>query len=66
VIERKRKIESFERDETAEVLAARLDAESTSSLRLIVDSLRRTMEYASDIAEVVLNLTVLGEAKRKV
>ena len=65
VIERKRKIESFERAETAEVLAAQLDVESTSSLRLIVDSLRRTMEYASDIAEVVLNLTVLGEEKRK-
>jgi hypothetical protein len=65
VIERKKKIEPFERAETAEVLAAQLDAESTSSLRLIVDSLRRTMEYASDIAEVVLNLTVLGEEKRK-
>jgi phosphate uptake regulator len=61
VIERKRKIETMEREETAEILAAELDAGSISSLRLIVDSIRRTIEYASDIAEVVLNLTILEE-----
>jgi len=61
VIERKRKIEAMEREETAEILAAELDAGSISSLRLVVDSLRRTIEYASDIAEVVLNLTILEE-----
>jgi len=61
VIERKRKIEAMEREEIAEILAAELDMETVSSLRLIVDSVRRTIEYASDIAEVVLNLTVLEE-----
>ena len=61
VIERKRKMETMEREETARILAARLDPESISSLRLIMDSLRRTIEYASDIAEVVLNLTILEE-----
>jgi phosphate uptake regulator len=61
VIERKRKIEAMEEEESAEVLAANLGPESTASLRLILDSIRRTMEYASDISEVVLNLTVLKE-----
>ena len=30
--------------------------EETASLRLIIESVRRTAEYASDIGEVVLNL----------
>jgi len=64
VIERKRRIETMEREEIREILAAELDAESISSLRLIVDSLRRTIEYASDIAEVVLNLTILEEKQQ--
>ncbi len=34
------------------------DAETVSILRLIVESIRRTAEYASDIAEIVLNLTI--------
>jgi phosphate uptake regulator len=32
--------------------------EENANLRLIVESLRRTAEYASDIAEIVLNLTI--------
>jgi phosphate uptake regulator len=34
------------------------EIEEISSLRLLVESVRRTAEYASDIAEIVLNLTV--------
>jgi phosphate uptake regulator len=34
------------------------DAKWTSSLRLVIESIRRTAEYASDIAEIVLNMTV--------
>ena len=34
------------------------DVEPYHTLRLIVDDIRRTAEYASDIAEIVLNLTV--------
>jgi len=34
------------------------DAETISILRLIVESIKRTAEYASDIAEIVLNLTI--------
>jgi len=32
--------------------------EEVVSLRLIIESVRRTAEYASDISEVVLNLNV--------
>ncbi|MEM2876204.1 MAG: phosphate uptake regulator PhoU [Candidatus Bathyarchaeia archaeon] len=34
------------------------EAETISILRLIVESIRRTAEYASDISEIVLNLTI--------
>ena len=36
----------------------KIDVEDAPYLRLIIESIRRTAEYASDIAEVVLNLTV--------
>jgi phosphate uptake regulator len=35
-----------------------VDVEDAPFLRLIIESIRRTAEYASDIAEVVLNLTI--------
>lgn len=34
------------------------DMEDGPTLRLIIESIRRTAEYASDIGEIVLNLTV--------
>ena len=60
VIERKECIEEYEREVLKEILEKKFDAETTSSLRLIVESIRRTAEYGSDIAEIVLNLTVLS------
>ena len=36
----------------------RIGTEEVANLRLIIESLRRTAEYASDIAEIVLNMTV--------
>jgi phosphate uptake regulator len=40
------------------LLGERMPASDLSALRLISESLRRIGEYATDIAEVVLNLTV--------
>jgi phosphate uptake regulator len=40
------------------LLRERMPASDLSALRLISESLRRIGEYATDIAEVVLNLTV--------
>lgn len=34
------------------------DVQEASSLRLIVESVKRTAEYASDVAEIVLNMTI--------
>jgi phosphate uptake regulator len=36
----------------------KMDIEDAPYLRLVIESIRRTAEYASDIAEIVLNLTV--------
>jgi phosphate uptake regulator len=44
--------------EKAAVVSAQLDVEDIASLRLIIESIRRTAEYSCDIAEIVLNLTV--------
>lgn len=35
--------------------------EDVPALRLIIESIRRTAEYGSDIAEMVLNMTIRGE-----
>lgn len=37
---------------------AQVDPSATSILRMITESIRRTAEYASDIAEIVLNLNI--------
>ena len=34
------------------------DIEEVANLRLIIESVRRTAEYATDVAEVVLNMNV--------
>ncbi len=40
------------------ILSSEKDSEDTATLRLIIESIRRTAEYACDIAQIVLNLTV--------
>lgn len=40
------------------VSSKRIGKEDIANLRLVIESLRRTAEYASDIAEIVLNMTV--------
>ncbi|MEM2896384.1 MAG: phosphate uptake regulator PhoU [Candidatus Bathyarchaeia archaeon] len=44
--------------EAMEFVAKKIEAHRISSIRMIVESIRRTAEYASDIAEIVLNLNV--------
>jgi len=57
VVERAKKITSLERRVIASI-SKEIPAEEASSLRLIIESVRRIAEYASDIAEIVLNLTI--------
>jgi hypothetical protein len=40
------------------VSSQKIDVEDAPHLRLIIESIRRAAEYTSDIAEVVLNLTI--------
>jgi phosphate uptake regulator len=56
IVEKTKDIISMEKE--AVVSSQKIDVEDAPYLRLIIESIRRTAEYASDIAEVVLNLTV--------
>lgn len=55
IIEQLHEIEVLERQA---IEICQLDVENFASLRLIIESIRRTAEYSCDIAEVVLNLTI--------
>jgi phosphate uptake regulator len=55
IIESIREIVTLEKEA---VVSSQMDIEDAANLRLIIESVRRTAEYACDIAEIVLNLTV--------
>lgn len=50
--------EKLETDIEKQIYKQNLSPEDMSALRLILESLRRIGEYATDIAEIVLNMTV--------
>jgi len=56
VIERTKEIAKLEKE--AVLSSQKIGIEEIASLRLLIESVRRTGEYASDIAEIVLNLNV--------
>jgi len=56
VIEKAKEITSIEKE--AVLSSQKLGIEEIANLRLLIESERRTAEYASDIAEIVLNLNV--------
>lgn len=56
IVEKTKEIASMEKE--AVDASQKADVEDAPYLRLIIESIRRTAEYASDIAEVVLNLTI--------
>ncbi|NWF87334.1 phosphate uptake regulator PhoU [Candidatus Bathyarchaeota archaeon] len=56
VIERAKEIAKLEKE--AILLSQKIEIEEIASLRLLIESVRRTAEYASDIAEIVLNLNI--------
>jgi phosphate uptake regulator len=45
-------------NEILKAIAKRVESPEVSNMRMILESIRRTAEYASDIAEIVLNLNV--------
>jgi len=56
IVEKIKDVISLEKE--AVVSSQKMDIKEAPYLRLIIESIRRTAEYASDIAEIVLNLTV--------
>lgn len=56
VIEQISQIAKLEKE--AVIVSHKFSAEEIASLSLLIESVRRTAEYASDIAEIVLNLNV--------
>jgi phosphate uptake regulator len=56
VVEKSMKSISLEKE--AVLSSKETEIEEMANLRLLIESVRRTAEYASDIAEIVLNLTV--------
>lgn len=55
-IEKTKDILTMEKE--AVLASQQIGVEEAANLRLIIESVRRTAEYAADIAEIVLNLTV--------
>ena len=58
VLARQDQAEKLEAEIERQIYKQSLSPEDISALRLILESLRRIGEYATDIAEIVLNLTV--------
>jgi len=57
VVAKAKSIASME-NEAMKHVAKKVEAVEMSALRMIMESIRRTAEYASDIAEIVLNLNI--------
>jgi phosphate uptake regulator len=58
VLARQDETEKLETEIEKQIYKQNLSPEDMSALRLILESLRRIGEYATDIAEIVLNMTV--------
>jgi phosphate uptake regulator len=56
IVEKIKEVSQIEKE--AVVSSQKIEIEDAPYLRLIIESIRRTAEYASDVAEIVLNLTV--------
>jgi phosphate uptake regulator len=56
IIEKAKTVSSMEKE--AVNSSQTIDIDEAANLRLIIESVKRTAEYATDIAEIVLNLTV--------
>ncbi len=62
VITKSKEISSLEKEAT--FFSEETEIEEMVTLRLLIESVKRTAEYASDIAEIVLNLTVENEIEK--
>jgi len=58
VLARRDQAEKLEAEIEKQIYKQNLPPEDISGLRLVLESVRRIGEYGTDIAEIVLNLTV--------
>lgn len=63
VLKKGRNIISMEKKTIEHLLEEKLSPNDLSKLRIILESIRRIAEYGTDIAEIVLNLTVIKVSK---
>jgi phosphate uptake regulator len=63
VVKKTNKIQVLAQEIISDVMRQKSDPVQTSLLRLMIESLSRVGEYGSDIAEVVLNLTAVGQTE---
>jgi len=56
IIEKAEDVAKLEKE--AVTASQKVGIEEIANLRLLIESVRRTAEYASDIAEIVLNLNI--------
>lgn len=66
ILKKGKKIDSLEEKGINQLLKERLSPNDLSKLRIIVESIRRTSEYGTDIAEIILNLTVTELTSKKI
>jgi len=57
-IMRVKELSGLEEELAGRIFKLRLDVETITGLRLILESLKRIAEYAADIAEIVINLAI--------
>lgn len=62
IVQKAKDVASLEKELMPHVLKMG-DVQEASSLRLVVESVKRTAEYGSDIAEIVLNMTIESAIK---
>jgi phosphate uptake regulator len=65
IVKKTNKIQMLEQEIISDVMKQKSDPVQMSLLRLMIESLSRVGEYGSDIAEVVLNLTVVKKSENK-
>jgi phosphate uptake regulator len=63
VVQRKTVIERYESDLIRFIFTHEQSVDTVSSLRLIVESLKRVSDYSSDIAEIVIDMMVPGSSQ---
>ncbi len=64
IVNESAQLENMENEINSHLFKSTIKAEDLSIIRLILESVKRVGEYSADIAEIILNLTVLETIKK--